>query len=89
MEEQLDRQVFWIVEKVPELDHTSYRYKDKPIVVEENRSEVCFKTGLSGFHFTIIVHELSKIFEDMYKKDLRSFEADVDGNFGCLPAHVE
>jgi len=89
MEEQLDRQVFWILEKVPELDHTSYRYKDKPIIVEENRSEVCFKTGLTGFQFTIIVQELSKIFEESYKKDLLLFQADVDGNFGCLPSRLE
>ena len=28
IEEQLDRQVFWIVEKIPELDHTKYGHKE-------------------------------------------------------------
>lgn len=87
LEEQLDRQIFWIVEKIPELDHTNYTHKNKNIIVEENRSEVCFKTGLTGFHLTLIAFELAALFSRYGK--LSSFDADVDSNFGCLPSQVE
>ena len=29
LEEQLDRQAFWILRVVPELDHTDEKYKNK------------------------------------------------------------
>jgi hypothetical protein len=38
--------------------------------MEEARSEVCFKTGLAGFHMTMVFFELTKLFETRYGKDL-------------------
>jgi len=49
LEEQLDRQAFWIIRQVPELDHTDDMYKNKQVILEDARAEVCFKTGLVGF----------------------------------------
>ena len=57
--------------------------------MEENRSEVCFKTGLTGFHMTMVFYELTKLFESRYDKKLNQFDEDVDKNFGCLPSGVE
>jgi len=57
--------------------------------MEENRSEVCFKTGLTGFHMTMVFYELTKLFESRYDKKLNKFSEDVDKNFGCLPMNVE
>jgi hypothetical protein len=37
LEEQLDRQAFWILKEIPELDHTDEKYKDKDVVVEDAR----------------------------------------------------
>jgi hypothetical protein len=89
LEEQLDRQAFWIIRSIPELDHTDEKNKGKQIVMEEARSEVCFKTGLAGFHMTMVFFELTKLFETRYGKDLSKFDAEVDKNFGCLPMQVE
>ena len=57
--------------------------------MEESRSEVCFKTGLTGFHMTMVFYELTKLFEERYGKNLQNFDQEVDGNFGCLPIKVE
>ena len=89
LEEQLDRQAFWIIRSIPELDHTDEKNKGKQIVMEEARSEVCFKTGLAGFHMTMVFFELTKLFETRYGKDLSKFDDEVDKNFGCLPMKVE
>lgn len=66
VEEQLDRQVMWIINKIPELDHTNYSHKDKNIIMEESRSEVCFKVSLTGNHLTLIFYELASLFETRY-----------------------
>lgn len=89
LEEQLDRQAFWIIRQIPELDHTDEKNQGKEIIMEENRSEVCFKTGLSGFHMTMVFYELTKLFESRYDKKLVQFDEDVDKNFGCLPMDIE
>jgi hypothetical protein len=61
LEEQMDRQAYWILKEIPELDHTDEKYKDKEIVVEEARSEICFKTGMSGFHITLFFFYLNRM----------------------------
>lgn len=73
LEEQMDRQAFWILKDIPELDHTDEKYKDKEIIVEEERSMVCFKTGIAGFHITLFFFYLNKmILEENGKgKDLK------------------
>jgi len=59
LEEQMDRQAFWIIKEIPELDHTDEKYKDKEVVVEEERTETCFKTGIAGFHITLFFNFLN------------------------------
>jgi hypothetical protein len=49
LEEQLDRQAFWILRKIPELDHTDEKFKGKETILEDSRAEVCYKTGIAGF----------------------------------------
>jgi hypothetical protein len=61
LDEQLDRQVFWILKEIPELDHEDEKYKDKDVILEDARSEACFKTGLSGFHITLFFYYFNKI----------------------------
>ena len=75
--------------KIPELDHTAYCNRDKHIIIEEARSEACFKTGMTGFHLTMIVFELAQLLDSRYDKQLAKFDIDVDTNFGCLPMDVE
>jgi len=89
LEEQLDRQAFWIIRAIPELDHTDPKYKKAQLIMEDSRNEVCFKTGLAGFHITMIFYTLCEALEIRYKKDMSKFESDLDSNHGCLPADIE
>ena len=60
LEEQLDRQAFWILRVVPELDHTDDLYKNKQMTMEDAREEVCFKTGVTGFQITMLFFSLTQ-----------------------------
>ncbi len=84
LEEQTDRQVYWILKQIPELDHTDPKYKDKEIVVEDARAEVCFKTGISGFHITLFFYYFNKMIIERGGKDLNQFTQTLDSHFGCL-----
>ena len=81
--------MFWILREIPELDHTDEKYKDKEVVIEEARSEVCFKTGLSGFHITLFFFYLSKMVIEKDGKNLQKFCGTVDSHFGCLEERDE
>lgn len=86
----MDRQAFWILKEIPELDHTDEKYKDKDIVMEEQRSEVCFKTGMAGFHITLFFFHLNKmVIEAGGEKDIIKLCEILDNHYGCLPAKVE
>jgi hypothetical protein len=87
LEEQLDRQAFWILLTIPELDHTDEKFKGKEVVLEESRNEVCFKTGQTGFHMTMIFFSLCNLIEAEYKN--KNLFEDLDSNWGCLPLKLE
>lgn len=92
LEEQMDRQAFWILKEIPELDHTDEKYKDKDVVVEEARTEICFKTGMSGFHITLFFFHLNKMIIEAAengKKNMPKFCQRLDSHFGCLDAKTE
>jgi hypothetical protein len=92
LEEQMDRQAFWILKEIPELDHTDEKNKDKDIVVEEARLEVCFKTSINGFHITLFFFYLNKMIieaADNGKKNMSKFCSKLDSNFGCIDAKSE
>lgn len=76
--------MFWILREIPELDHTNPDYQDKEIIVEEARSEVCFKTGLVGFHITLFFYYFNKMVVENGGKDLEKFVQLLDDHFGCL-----
>jgi len=89
LEEQMDRQAFWILKEIPELDHTDEKNKDKDIVVEDARLEVCFKTSINGFHITLFFFYLNKMIieaADNGKKNMSKFCEKLDSNFGCIQA---
>jgi hypothetical protein len=85
--EQLDRQAFWILLQIPELDHTDEKYKGKEVVLEEARNEVCFKTGLTGFHMTMIFFSLCEALESNFNN--KNLCQVLDDNWGCLPLKIE
>jgi len=89
LEEQMDRQAFWIIRVVPELDHTDDLYKNKMVTLENAREEVCFKTGQAGFQITMLFFSLTKLIKDQFGGNWQNFESSVDSNIGCLPLNVE
>ena len=89
LEEQLDRQAFWIIRTIPELDHTDEQYKNKQVTLEDAREEVCFKTGAAGFSITMLFFSITSMLKNNYGGNWKSFEDGVDGNIGCLPLAVE
>jgi hypothetical protein len=79
---------------VPELDHTDEKYKNKQIIMEDAREEVCFKTGLAGFQITMMFYTLTKIMRESFVGaqgvfDWPRFDSTVDDNSGCLPMETE
>lgn len=66
----MDRQAFWILKEIPELDHEDPKNVDKEIILEEARNEVCFKTGLVGFHITLFFHQFNKLIIEKDGKNL-------------------
>jgi hypothetical protein len=89
LEEQLDRQAFWIIRQIPELDHTDDKFKGKEVILEESRNEVCFKTGMVGFHITLIFHTICSLVENTFENNHKKMCEDLDDNFGCLSTDLE
>lgn len=56
-------------------------------MLEESRNEVCFKTGQTGFHMTMIFFSLCNLIEAEYKN--KNLFEDLDQNWGCLPLNLE
>lgn len=89
LEEQLDRQAFWIIRQIPELDHTDDKFKGKEVILEESRNEVCFKTGMVGFHITMIFYTISELIETKFAKNYKNICEAIDENHGCLDSATE
>jgi len=57
----LDRQAFWILKEIPELDHEDEKYKGKEVILEEARNEACFKSTIAGYHLTLFFYQFNKL----------------------------
>ena len=90
IDEQMDRQVFWILREIPELDHEDPKYKGKDVITEDQRSEVSFKSGIVGFHVALFYSTLNQsILEAGESKDFNKICKQLDDNYGCLPDKLE
>jgi hypothetical protein len=89
LEEQLDRQAFWIIRSIPEIDHTDKKNKGKAMIMEQHRNETCFKTGVTGFHMTLTVNIINECIANDFNNDLNAMDATLDDNYGCLPREIE
>jgi hypothetical protein len=77
-EEQLDRQVFWILLKIPELDD-SKNYGN--VVLDDNRVEITFMSQIVGYLMVIFFHDYRKIVRSNFKSWSAMLEF-LEGN-GC------
>ena len=92
VEEQLDRQVFWMIQEIPELDFENKNIKNRGKVSEEKRNQVCFECGRKGFGVTLFYYFLNKTIEKVTgsgPKNMSDLEKALDSNHGCLERHLE
>lgn len=82
-EEQLDRQVFWILNKIPELEDDS-----NTMVIDANRVEVTFASQIISYRLTMFYHDYNQIIRSQFK-DWTSMLEYLEQN-GCkLATDVE
>ena len=62
-EEQLDRQVFWILIKIPELEHSS----SNNFSLDENRVEITFMSQVISYLLVVFFHDYRKTVKDNFK----------------------
>lgn len=70
VEEQLDRQVFWWVKSLPQMDFTDPNNKSK--VDEKKRLEVCFQLGKTGYFINLFFLHLHDTIQKAGKQNLES-----------------
>jgi len=61
LEEQLDRQVLWLLKQVPELEDDSHGFLD------DKRTMICFKSQQSSYQLLLFWVMLSKFFSSTFK----------------------
>jgi hypothetical protein len=91
-DEQLDRQVIWILKKIPELDFENKKIKGRGMgVKEEERSKVSFECGKTGFFLSVLFTKLNSTLQKVggQAKDINEIAKQMDENYGCLSFEVE
>jgi hypothetical protein len=84
VQEQMDRQVFWMINEIPELKNID---TDEKSEVDKHRAEVAFKTGIVGFHITLFFNAFNSLILESSgdkAKSMVSMAADMDKNCGQL-----
>ena len=79
IEEQMDRQIFWILQEIPEFEDLINKAE-----VDDIRAKVCFKCGITGQQLLLFYYYfLNKI---IYSEcdSLGKFAEKIDKNFCCL-----
>jgi hypothetical protein len=89
-DEQMDRQVLWILKKIPELDFENKKLQNHGKVDEKERSLVSFECGKTGFHLSLFFHHLKATLEKVAgKKSIMDLATVLDSNHGCLSFALE
>ena len=91
VDEQLDRQVFWLLKTIPELDFKDKRFKKAGKVDEKERIKVCFENEKTSYYLYLFFHHLNKTFEKLTddKQNLGELSKLMDANHGCLDREIE
>lgn len=90
-DEQLDRQVLWILKQIPELDFENKKIKGKGNVKESERGRVSFECGKTGFFISLFFVHLQRTFANVCgeDKDFNKMVDQMDSNHGCLTFNTE
>jgi ubiquitin-protein ligase len=77
--EQMDRQIFWILQEIPEFENLINSSE-----VDDIRAKICFKCGITGQQLLLFYYYfLNKVVYDNCP-NLESFAKKLDENFCCL-----
>ena len=76
--EQMDRQIFWILQEIPEFEKLINSSK-----VDEIREKICFKCGIIGQQLVLFYYYFIK--KIVYYKNLDKFAYILDQNYCNLP----
>lgn len=84
-EEQLDRQVFWILLKIPELDDSNLRDIRE---LDESRVEISFTSQIIGYQITLFFHDYHKAIRSKFKSNA-GLQESLEKNSCKLEAQLE
>ena len=77
--EQMDRQIFWILQELPEFE--SLINSDE---VDDIRAKICFKCGITGQQLLLFYYYFLKKIVYSECENLDKFAEKLDKNFSCL-----
>ena len=77
--EQMDRQVFWIIQEIPEFESLINSSK-----VDDIRAKVCFKCGITGQQLLLFYYYFLKKIVYGECNTLDKFAEKLDKNYSCL-----
>ena len=83
IDEQMDRQVFWMLRRIPELEEATMQEH-----LDENRAKICFAHETTSYHIALFFKMLSDFVRNNFKdtKDLLNHFAK---NFGKFEGKLE
>ena len=79
IEEQMDRQIFWILQEIPEFEDLINEDK-----VDDIRAKVCFKCGITGQQLLLFYYYFINKMIHSDCDTLEKFAEKLDKNFSCL-----
>jgi len=69
VDEQLDRQVLWLLKEIPELDFENKKFKKAGKVDEKERMKVCFESVKTSYYLILFFKHLNQTIEDVAGAD--------------------
>ena len=79
IEEQMDRQIFWILQEIPEFEQLINSAE-----VDDIRAKVCFKCGITGQQLLLFYYYFLNKMIYAECDSLEKFAEKIDKNFCCL-----
>ena len=79
IEEQMDRQIFWILQEIPAFEQLVNKAE-----LDNDRAKICFKCGIVGYQLLLFYYYFIKKIVHEECSSLEKFAEKLDKNFGCL-----
>ena len=80
IEEQMDRQIFWILQEIPEFEDLIGKNE-----VDDIRAKICFKCGITGQQLLLFYYYfMNKMIHSKENTEFKNFAEKIDQNHCCL-----